>query len=443
MDWKQLIQAVGPVAIGMATKGQHGAVLRGYMAEQDRIANEERQQQQEAQRRRQVGAAMSMELMGRLQQETDPVRFEQLRSTITKHADAYGIDPNEFASMPLPDGSADKLKELSQILDGLSRSGYNPDDLAESGASVKLKNGQTIPVSDALRLTQAQPVDASGAVVPRPKKADTSPLGIYARSLNKAPADLTWEEMQAFNKQEATSKKVDPAVDPSTRTLRELQIEGQRLRNQGLRNPKPAAGAADDEAFIQSILDNPTIYDSMTPSEKSKYNKALAAKGFGFGKPLAESAITKIAESKAAIQSLGDLRSILKENEQYIGPVAGLAALNPYSDARKAQADIDRVKQRVGKALEGGVLRKEDEEKYKKILATLNDTPETAIYKVDQLVLTLQKDLEAFEAAQRSAGRRVGAGESRQMPAEMKPQRTGKPSQAPMIIGGYEVTVVR
>ena len=110
MDWKQLIQAVGPVALGMATKGQHGAVLRGYMSEQDRIADEQRQQQQESQRRRQVGASMSMELMGRLQQETDPVRFEQLRSTITKHADAYGIDPNEFASLSFPDGSADKLK---------------------------------------------------------------------------------------------------------------------------------------------------------------------------------------------------------------------------------------------------------------------------------------------------------------------------------------------
>ena len=45
------------------------------------------------------------------------------------------------------------------------------------------------------------------------------------------------------------------------------------------------------------------------------------------------------------------------------------------------QADVDRARQTVGKALGGGVLRKEDEDKYKKILATLNDTPETAVYK--------------------------------------------------------------
>ena len=229
MDWKQLIQAVGPVAIGMATKGQHGAVLRGYMAEQDRIANEERQQQQEVQRRRQVGASMSMELMGRLQQETDPVRFEQLRSTITKHADAYGIDPNEFASMPLPDGSADKLKELSQILDGLSRSGYNPDDLAESGASVKLKNGQTVPVSDALRLTQTRPVDASGAMVPAPKRADVSAstdygrfLSRYAKAQGKKVDDLTADEELAARKQFNT---IDDRATPAPKlTPAEAQL---------------------------------------------------------------------------------------------------------------------------------------------------------------------------------------------------------------------------
>jgi hypothetical protein len=35
--------------------------------------------------------------------------------------------------------------------------------------------------------------------------------------------------------------------------------------------------------------------------------------------------------------------------------------------------------------LEGGVLRKEDEEKYKKILPTVNDTMETVLYKMKQL----------------------------------------------------------
>ena len=43
-DWNQLIRLTAPALLGAATKGQHGAVLRGYMDEQDRI-NVERQRQ--------------------------------------------------------------------------------------------------------------------------------------------------------------------------------------------------------------------------------------------------------------------------------------------------------------------------------------------------------------------------------------------------------------
>ena len=65
------------------------------------------------------------------------------------------------------------------------------------------------------------------------------------------------------------------------------------------------------------------------------------------------------------------------------------------------------MRQTVGKALEGGVLRKEDEEKYKKILATLADTPETAIYKIESLISALGRDVSIYKANQLSAGRFV------------------------------------
>ena len=86
--------------------------------------------------------------------------------------------------------------------------------------------------------------------------------------------------------------------------------------------------------------------------------------------------------------------------------------MNPYSAAARANADIDRVRQRVGKALEGGVLRKEDEEKYKRILATLRDTPGTAIYKVDQMLEDLKRDIDIYQHEQRLAGRRAPQGAS-------------------------------
>jgi len=61
------------------------------------------------------------------------------------------------------------------------------------------------------------------------------------------------------------------------------------------------------------------------------------------------------------------------------------------ADAKARQAVIDRVKQVIGKALEGGVLRKEDEYKYTKILPTIGDTATVAKSKLDGLESALRK----------------------------------------------------
>jgi len=55
------------------------------------------------------------------------------------------------------------------------------------------------------------------------------------------------------------------------------------------------------------------------------------------------------------------------------------------TSAKQKQALIDRVKQVIGKALEGGVLRKEDEVKYEKILPTIADPPAIVISKLKGL----------------------------------------------------------
>lgn len=55
------------------------------------------------------------------------------------------------------------------------------------------------------------------------------------------------------------------------------------------------------------------------------------------------------------------------------------------ADSKSRQATIDTVKQIIGKALEGGVLRKEDEIKYEKILPQIGDPPTVAKAKIDGL----------------------------------------------------------
>lgn len=125
-------------------------------------------------------------------------------------------------------------------------------------------------------------------------------------------------------------------------------------------------------------------------------------------KPLSDTAIKDVEQTKSALASLDVLETKIKENLEFVGPISGWQKLNPWSEARKVQADVDRVRQTVGKALEGGVLRKEDEEKYKKILATLTDTPETAIYKIQALRDTLNRDIESYLSSQQASGRYTG-----------------------------------
>lgn len=171
-----------------------------------------------------------------------------------------------------------------------------------------------------------------------------------------------------------------------------------------------AGVSSPNNPLLGAVLANPELFSQLTPTQKASLAPALAAAGFtAFGKPLSDTAIKEITMSETALEGLQDLKDKIAVNEKYIGPLSGLSAINPYSKAREVQADINRVRQRVGKALEGGVLRKEDEEKYKKILATITDTPDTALYKVNQLLIDVQRDIDIYKRNQGAAGRNVNS----------------------------------
>lgn len=174
------------------------------------------------------------------------------------------------------------------------------------------------------------------------------------------------------------------------------------------KNKLASAGLDASSPLVSAVIANPELFNQLTATDKAALAPALNALGFSsFGKPLSDTAIKEITQTETAIEQLNALKDTVKNNLQYIGPISGLSALNPYSKARQVQADIDRVKQNVGKALEGGVLRKEDEEKYKKILATMTDTPDTAEYKLNQLIAQLTADIERYKGNQSLAGRNV------------------------------------
>jgi len=61
------------------------------------------------------------------------------------------------------------------------------------------------------------------------------------------------------------------------------------------------------------------------------------------------------------------------------------------TDAKAQQGKINIVKQIIGKGLEGGVLRKEDELKYEKMLPKIGDAPAVADAKIAELYRVLQE----------------------------------------------------
>lgn len=183
-----------------------------------------------------------------------------------------------------------------------------------------------------------------------------------------------------------------------------LNDKAEAIRRYGTSN---TGGNSDSETvttYAQLLADGKI---SLANVPQNIRNQVVAATGGIINKPLSDTAIKDIQQSQSAIANLNALKGVVESNLQYVGPVKGLARFNPYSKARQVQSEIDRVRQQVGKTLEGGVLRKEDEEKYKKILATLADTPETALYKIDSLISSLERDIELYKTLQRDTGRFV------------------------------------
>jgi len=151
------------------------------------------------------------------------------------------------------------------------------------------------------------------------------------------------------------------------------------------------------QAFLTAMIAN--------PKQAATLQKIY---DFGFGGEelsLSDTAIKNITDLQGAREDLKGLTQSITQQD-LTGPIKGFRARNPYDiDAASLQAEIDRVRQVVGKALEGGVLRKEDEEKYKKILPVMTDTKEVALNKLEKLQEKLDSDIVRYSSSQRKYGK--------------------------------------
>jgi hypothetical protein len=133
---------------------------------------------------------------------------------------------------------------------------------------------------------------------------------------------------------------------------------------------------------------------------KKQQEAGQAAKGF----KLPPDKVLQVQQGSQIPTILGDIEKTLDVNKDSFGPIGGrIGAADPYdTKSQTIDAQFRSASQMFGRYMEGGVLRKEDEDKYRKMFPQLSDTPDVARNKLaiirKQLVDKQNADVQALSA---------------------------------------------
>jgi hypothetical protein len=179
-------------------------------------------------------------------------------------------------------------------------------------------------------------------------------------------------------------------VEPRDAAFSPQQQRENELGDQTAAAAAKAAAKAEEDARAlknaQTLRGTPTYSDLHPDAPKPDKRRSVFS-----------SDANRISDLDTSLNDLSTLTEVLKETEGATGTMASIGASTPnwvnsamgavtgnpggldsVNKPKQRQAVIDRVKQVIGKALEGGVLRKEDEIKYTKILPTISDSQSVA-----------------------------------------------------------------
>lgn len=283
-------------------------------------------------------------------------------------------------------GFADKAgvnKKLSTLLGAKS----NLTKAVTSDVSSGMRQGIT---SGRLLSDAAGPaMDATGRVLQTADKVLTSTPGILAKGMGARGITNTVVNPSAPMEDQTI-------VDPSTSDMGAGQDIPQQMQQEPQAELYPAQNMMND---IQND------FQATGGKNVDKYlslYKALSAvsKAQGTGQKYNSTASGVIADTTTGLQALQNLKGTIASSNVNNPIIGQLRGLNPYdTDAQNLQSQIGVVKQIVGKALEGGVLRKEDEVKYAKILPKLGDSDAVAQNKINQLYDLISQRLDLYKSS--------------------------------------------
>lgn len=268
--------------------------------------------------------------------------------------------------------------------------GWEPDRIPKEPRPTGWVKGQMLP----LGLTDK----ALGLIFPDEKAPEPFTLGPGQQRFGAgggAPIASVDPTPQApSNPTEASLAAAAAAGDPNALKALAL-IRGQQRQPQGPQGPRSPIWVIQDGKFVDLAGVAPP---GSQPANSREQGRAVTSGDAG-----------RVAEFDTSLDDL----AILDQQLGTTGASSKVGAMLPNavtewtgwgSDAKQRQGTIDRVKQVIGKALEGGVLRKEDEYKYAKILPTIGDPPEVAKSKLAELRKALTQRRQTFVESLGDAG---------------------------------------
>lgn len=150
----------------------------------------------------------------------------------------------------------------------------------------------------------------------------------------------------------------------------------------------------------------------------------------GDGRILPANTVMALNEGQAVARMLPDVEAAIQANSGIMGPVAGRArGANPYdTNAQTVDAQFRAASQSFGRFMEGGVLRKEDEEKYRKMFPQFSDKPEVAKNKLAIVRRLLASKYESDRTTMGKSGYDVSGLGTLEIPASLfdAPDGNGK-----------------
>jgi len=210
--------------------------------------------------------------------------------------------------------------------------------------------------------------------------------------LYAAPRTTEWIQKQADAKaeKEFNNKVKNVELETKEYSLKELKdMSPAKKRKMELENQK----AQNDTSLFD--LNKQKLMADVAKTQAESAKVAREASQTTSGKQLSSTDVLKVNEGNAIPTMLKDVSSIIANNSDSFGPIRGRASsFNPYNEkAQTIESNIRASAQAFGRYMEGGVLRKEDEEKYQKMFPNLSDTPEIAANKlaiVEKLLIDRQ-----------------------------------------------------